>query len=82
MNLYFIDKHGENFRATVFCRPYFYVEFKDSPKKSLEISHFLQRKFESHSIKVEVVDKEDLTLPNHLSGKRRTCLKLSFNTVS
>lgn len=82
MNLYFIGRSG-NFKATVFYDPYFYVDYVDpSGKKGLEIGHFIQRKFEAQSVRVETVEKEDLDLANHLSGKKKTVLKLSFNTVN
>lgn len=46
----------------------------------------LQRRFESTSpplpLGVEVVDKEDLELANHLAGHQRKYLKLKFNNVS
>lgn len=40
------------------------------------------RRFESVYIKVDVADKEDLELANHLAGHQRKYLKLTFNNVN
>jgi hypothetical protein len=40
------------------------------------------RRFESVHVKVEVADKEDLELINHLAGHKRKYLKLTFNNVN
>ena len=29
LDLYYIDRLGENFKATVFFQPYFYIDVKD-----------------------------------------------------
>jgi hypothetical protein len=42
----------------------------------------LRRKFARLVERMERVQKEDLDLPNHLSGLRRTYLKLHFRNVS
>lgn len=51
-----------------------------------DVASMLQRRFESTSpplpLGVEVVDKEDLELANHLAGHQRKYLKLKFNNVS
>jgi DNA polymerase epsilon subunit 1 len=79
MDLYFIDREGGNFKATVFYEPYFYVDVKDS-RRLIEISQTLQKRFEG--CRVEQADLEDLDLANHLSGKKHRFLKISFGTVS
>jgi len=43
---------------------------------------YLQRRFESQLKSCDVINKEDLELVNHLSGKKGRFVKLSFkNTV-
>lgn len=79
LDLYFLDREGQNFKATVFYEPYFYVDLVDD-RRTMEIAQHLQKRFEG--CKVESVDKEDLDLPGHLSGKKHKLLKLSFGTVS
>lgn len=80
IDLYFIDRAGGNFKAAVFCDPYFFLDLQD-PRQGLELSQHLAKRFEG-SCRTEMVEKEDLDMPNHLSGKRHTFLKLSFSTVS
>ena len=79
VDLYFLDKAGGNFKATVFYEPYFFVDVKD-PRRMLEIAQALQKRFEG--CRVEQVELEDLDMPNHLSGKRHKFLKLLFGTVA
>ena len=79
IDLYFLDRSGGNFKATVFYEPYFYVDISDY-KRMAELMNHLQRRFEG--CRIEQVNKEDLDLPNHLSGKLHPLLKLSFRTVS
>lgn len=85
MDLYFIERGAEsdggggNFKATVFFEPYFYLDVSD-PRRISEISNHLIKRFEG--CKVAPVEREDLDLPNHLSGKKHPFIKLSFGTVS
>lgn len=79
MDLYFIDRTGENFKATVIYEPYFYIDVS-SMSCLQELSLHLQKHFEN--CRVEFVDLEDLDMANHLSGKRHTFLKIIFDTVS
>lgn len=46
-----------------------------------EVEAFLRRRFEGAIASVEIQDMEDLQLKNHLSGLKRTYLKVSFSTV-
>ena len=79
LDLFFLDKNGENFKATIFYEPYFYIDISDH-RRGVEISQSLQKKFDG--CKVELVELEDLDLPNHLSGKRHKFIKISFGTYS
>ncbi len=38
----------------------------------------IRRRFEDSAVEVTVVDKEDLDMPNHLSGKLRRRVRLTF----
>ena len=78
IDLYLIDRLGENFKATLFYRPYFYLDILEA-RRIAEVANQLQKRFES--CVAEVVEKEDLDMPNHLSGKRHKFLKVSFATV-
>ena len=78
MDLYFIDKEGKNFKASLFYSPYFFLDISDD-SRSTEIINFLTRKFEGCVALLE--EKEDLDMPNHLSGMKHKFIKLVFNTV-
>ena len=45
------------------------------------MTSYLSRKLSGHVSEIEMVDKEDLDLPNHLVGLRRRYLKLQFASV-
>ena len=79
LDLYFLDKEGQNFKASLFYAPYFFVGVSDTSRLT-EIGNFLTRKFEGCLLSVE--DKEDLEMPNHLSGLQHKFIKLMFNTVN
>ena len=79
MDLYFINKEGGNFKSTIFYKPYFYLDIIDI-RRSNEISILLLKKFENCT--VDLIEFENLDLPNHLSGKKHKFLKISFFTVS
>lgn len=79
MDLYFIDRNGNNFKSTVLCSPYFYIDVHD-PKHIPELTQHLQKRFEN--CRLEQVDMEDLDMRNHLSGKTHRFLRISFGTVS
>ena len=79
IDLYFLDHDVGQFKATILHEPYFYLDVADS-RRLLEVSQFLQKQYEG--CKVEMVEKEDLDLANHLVGRKHKFLKMSFNTVS
>lgn len=64
----------------MFYDPYFFLVVSDA-KKLMEVSNHLERKFDGRA-RIEIVEKEDLDMPNHLSGKKNKLLKLNFNTVT
>ena len=79
LDLFFIDRIGNNFKATLFYRPYFYLDIEDN-KRLMEVAQHLQKRFET--CVAEVIEMEDLDMANHLSGKKHKFLKVSFNTNS
>ncbi|WOK95843.1 DNA polymerase epsilon catalytic subunit A-like [Canna indica] len=79
VDLYFVSQDGSTFKVKYKFPPYFYAATKD--KMELEIEAYLRRKYEGQIADVDIVDKEDLDLKNHLSGLQRSYLKLSFDTV-
>ena len=76
LDLFFLQENGETFKATYESLPYFYAGVKDGRHK--EVGVFLKRKFDKQLVSAQVVELEDMDLPNHLSGIKRAYLKLSF----
>ncbi|BFZ25729.1 hypothetical protein BsWGS_28768 [Bradybaena similaris] len=76
VDFYFLQEDGGRFKATLPFKPYFYVASK--PDCEREVASYLSRKFSGKIAKIETVYKEDLDLPNHLVGLKRSYIKLSF----
>ncbi|TFJ85676.1 hypothetical protein NSK_003184 [Nannochloropsis salina CCMP1776] len=81
MDLYFLQQDGDTFKVTTFYEPYFYIGLRDD-RYIAEVMQLLQRKFDQVGMTILACDKEDLDLPNHLSGKLHRFLRLSFFNVS
>ena len=79
VDLFFLEQDGRKFKTTIMYNPYFYVAVRDSYHKDVAV--LLERKFEGIVASIEIVRKEDLDMPNHLSGKQGVFLKLSFRNV-
>ena len=76
---YFIEDDGNTFKATLAYDPYFLIAVKKG--KEPEVEEWCRRQFEGLVKAVKRVEKEDLQMPNHLLGYRRTFLQLSFDNV-
>ncbi|KAK9452621.1 hypothetical protein V1511DRAFT_507411 [Dipodascopsis uninucleata] len=79
VNFYFLGDDGENFKAVVKYDPYFLIGCKTGLESETE--EYLIRKYEGILKKTSRVTKEDLNMPNHLVGYRRTFIKLSFENI-
>ncbi|KAE8646908.1 DNA polymerase epsilon catalytic subunit A isoform X1 [Cucumis sativus] len=79
IDLYFVTQDGSSFKSKYKFRPYFYAATKD--KMETDVEAYLRRRYEGRIADIEILQKEDLDLKNHLSGLRKTYLKLSFDTV-
>ncbi|XAR60114.1 DNA-directed DNA polymerase [Bertholletia excelsa] len=79
VDLYFICQDGSTFKSKYKFRPYFYAATKD--KMEMDVEAYLRRRYESQIAEIEIVEKEDLDLKNHLSGLHKAYLKISFDTV-
>ncbi|XP_077483057.1 DNA polymerase epsilon catalytic subunit 1 isoform X2 [Amblyomma americanum] len=80
VDYYFIEEDGSRFKVSLPFEPYFYVAAK--PGAEQEVISFLTRKYQGTLARVEICPKEDLDLPNHLVGLKRTYLKLLFLSVN
>uniref|UniRef100_A0ACD5XVC0 Uncharacterized protein n=1 Tax=Avena sativa TaxID=4498 RepID=A0ACD5XVC0_AVESA len=79
VDLYFVSQDGSTFKVKYKFPPYFYAATKD--KMELEVEAYLRRRYEGEIADIEIVEKEDLDLKNHLSGLKRKYLKIQFDTV-
>lgn len=79
IDLYFVCQDGSTFKAKYKYRPYFYAATKD--KMEMDVEAYLRRRYEGQIADIEIIQKEDLDLKNHLSGLRKSYLKISFDTV-
>ena len=80
VDFYFLGDDGGNFKATIQYDPYFLIAIKRG--KESEVEEWCKRAFEGLVKTVTRLEKEDLKMPNHLLGYRRTFLQLSFANVS
>uniref|UniRef100_A0A3B3YXY9 DNA polymerase epsilon catalytic subunit n=1 Tax=Poecilia mexicana TaxID=48701 RepID=A0A3B3YXY9_9TELE len=79
VDYYFIQEDGSRFKVALPFKPYFYIATKKNCER--EVISYLSKKFQGKVAKLEILPKEDLDLPNHLVGLKRSYIKLSFNTV-
>lgn len=71
---------GSCFKATLSYSPYFFIKCRVGSEN--EVEEYIRRRFENTVESIQRVQKEDLDLPNHLSGAKRPYLKLSFRNTS
>ncbi|KAH7561206.1 hypothetical protein JRO89_XS10G0191000 [Xanthoceras sorbifolium] len=79
IDLYFVSQDGSTFKSKYKFRPYFYAATKE--KMEMDVEAYLRRRYERQIADIVIVAKEDLDLKNHLSGLRKSYLKISFDTV-
>lgn len=80
VDFYFLEDDGGSFKATLEYSPYFLIAAKKG--REAEVEEWCQRKFEGSIKAIKQIKKEDLQVPNHLLGYRRTFLKLIFENVA
>jgi DNA polymerase epsilon subunit 1 len=79
VDFYFLEDGGGSFKTTVEYDPYFLIATKRGHE--VEVEAWCKRTFEGLIKSIKRVEKEDLQMPNHLLGHRRTFLQLSFANV-
>lgn len=79
VDLYFVSQDGSTFKSKYKFSPYFYAATKE--KMEMDVEAYLRRRYEGQISEIEIVEKEDLDLKNHLSGLRKSYLKILFETV-
>ncbi|KAK9466183.1 hypothetical protein V1512DRAFT_279446 [Lipomyces arxii] len=80
VNFYFLGEDGENFRATLRYDPYFLIACKSGLEAETE--EYVRRKYEGLIKNTSRVQKDDLDMPNHILGHRRTFIKIDFSNVN
>ena len=80
VDYYFLEEDGGTFKATIEYDPYFLIAIKKG--REAEVEEWCRRMFEGLVKALKRVEKEDLQMPNHLLGYRRTFLQLSFANVA
>uniref|UniRef100_A0A336MSN0 DNA polymerase epsilon catalytic subunit n=1 Tax=Culicoides sonorensis TaxID=179676 RepID=A0A336MSN0_CULSO len=76
LDMYFIQMDGSRYKVTVVYPPYLLIVPRQG--QSLEVARFLNKKYAGVMHKLEHAQKEDLDLPNHLSGKTLEVLQMWF----
>ncbi|KAF9603800.1 hypothetical protein IFM89_037934 [Coptis chinensis] len=74
-----VSDDGSNFKCKYRFKPYFYATTKDGTEMGVET--YLKRCYEGQIADIELTQKEDLNMKNHLSGLQKSYLKISFDTV-
>ena len=81
LDFYFIDESGSTFKATVEFEPYFLIAVKKGHES--EVEEWVKRVAGDGAVRgIRRIEKEDLKMPNHLMGYRRTFLELKFANVN
>ncbi|KAL5120346.1 DNA polymerase epsilon catalytic subunit [Pleosporales sp. CAS-2024a] len=80
VDYYFIGEDGDTFKATLEYDPYFLLAVKKGREQDVE--EYCRRAYEGLIKSTKKVEKEDLSMPNHLTGYRRTFLQLTFANVN
>ncbi|KAM4056568.1 DNA polymerase family b, exonuclease domain-containing protein [Hirsutella rhossiliensis] len=81
LDCYFIEGDGSTFKATIEYEPYFLIAVKRGHES--EVEEWIKRVPGDGVVKtIRKVEKDDLKMPNHLLGHRRTFLQLKFANVA
>lgn len=80
LDLYFIHMDLTSFKVAVPFSPYFYLCISN-PAYIKDVEFELKRTYEKFVQDIELVEKEDMDMKNHLSGKKAVFMKISFPTV-
>lgn len=78
--MYFVDEKGNTLKTLYHYEPYFFLIVKE--EYVIDLQQLLTKKFEGKITVIEITEKVDLNMPNHLSGKLLKVLKLKFKNVS
>ncbi|MCP9260431.1 DNA polymerase [Dirofilaria immitis] len=74
-DFYFLQEDGGRFKISYPFRPYLYIA--TLPSFEHQVLSYLSKKY-ANVVTIDIVEKENLDLKNHLSGIKQTYLKISF----
>ncbi|QLL31251.1 hypothetical protein HG536_0B01120 [Torulaspora globosa] len=77
VDFYFLDEEGGSFKSSITYDPYFFIKCSDVSRAN-DVEEFIKKYLDSCLKGVSVVEKEDLSLDNHLMGLKSTLIKLTF----
>ncbi|GJQ08818.1 hypothetical protein GpartN1_g609.t1 [Galdieria partita] len=81
VDLFFIGADGSHFRATMICRPYFYLKVKEGSEA--EVEFVLKKYFRDKIYAIKQVALHDQSVPNHVASMtKRPLLGVEFRTMS
>lgn len=81
IDCYFIEEDGSTFKSTVEFEPYFLIAVKKG--RETEVEAWVKKVPGDGVVKsIRKVERDDLNMPNHLLGYRRTFLELRFTNVN
>lgn len=80
VDFYFIDDEGGCFKSTIRYDPYFLV--KCSPGKEADVEEYIRKNLEGVVKETRRVIKDDLSLPNHLIGRKQSLIEVRFWNVT
>ncbi|CAJ0578382.1 unnamed protein product, partial [Mesorhabditis spiculigera] len=78
VDFYFLEDMNKRFKITYPFRPYLFISTTSGYE--LQVSSLFSKKYGSF-ITVDLVEKEDLDLKNHLSGLKKKYIKLTFPSM-
>ncbi|KAJ1955632.1 DNA polymerase epsilon catalytic subunit, partial [Linderina pennispora] len=79
VDYYFLEQDGGSFKCTLLYQPYFYVVCV--PGTEGEVEEWLVRQYEKFVERVNVVEREDLGMANHLTGQLCKLVQIVFRNV-
>lgn len=82
MDFYFVQEDGATFKAAFLFPPYFLLGISGGSGNMQEVISLLTRRFETVILDTKIIEKDDLDMLNHLSGQKRSFLKVSFRNVN
>ena len=80
IDMYYIQHDGSTFKACIIYEPYFLIQINGTHSTTInECESFLIKQYSEYIVRIEHIDKINLSLNNHLIGITQLYLKLLFH---